>query len=367
MQFDRSNMISRFFCNRGLSESGLRQLGLPAVALVASLFGPAMATAQSTQSNPTVAPGAPQQVTPMTAPGGFSIYPKNGQSQEQQSADRYECHSWAKAQTGYDPTLTQGGVAASESSSKLQSYRRAMSACLDAKGYSVTVVTPPTYVAPPPSPPPAGPPLAPRVAAGPAVYADVGPELKYRPFHFQIDGGYSIPAGDTRQDLNGGAVGGLGFAWFPSSALPVGIRADGSYNHFGIKNSALAGSGADWGHENVYGGDADLQLNLAHRSSRAQMYLLGGVGWYREQAQLRGVSWVNGTVCNWFWCGPGTYPALTERENSTSGWLHSWNAGLGWETAISDYASFFVEARYERIKPYDSRMSFVPVTVGLRF
>jgi hypothetical protein len=26
------------------------------------------------------------------------IYPKNGQSPEQQSADRYECHSWAKSQ-----------------------------------------------------------------------------------------------------------------------------------------------------------------------------------------------------------------------------------------------------------------------------
>lgn len=336
-------MISRFF----------------ALLLIALVFCPAIATAQST----------PNATTPLTAPGGFSIYPKNGQSQEQQSADRYECHTWSKTQTGYDPTLTNGGVAPSESASRLQSYRRAMSACLDAKGYSVTVLTPPTNVAPPPSPPPAGPPPAPRVVAGPTALADTSPELKYRPFHFQIDGGYSIPAGDTHTDLDGGAIGGLGFAWFPSSALPIGIRADGSYSHFRIKDSVLADSGADygWGHANVYGGDADLQLNLAHRSARAQMYLLGGAGWYREQTELRGVTWTNGIVCNWFWCGPGTYPALTERENSTSGWLHAWNAGLGWETAISDYASFFVEARYERIKPYGSHMSFVPVTVGFRF
>jgi len=74
--------------------------------LVALLLGPAIATAQSTPNNPRCRRRA-QQVTPMTAPGGFSIYPKNGQSQEQQSADRYECHSWAKAQTGYDPTLTR--------------------------------------------------------------------------------------------------------------------------------------------------------------------------------------------------------------------------------------------------------------------
>ena len=32
------------------------------------------------------------------------IYPAKGQSQEQQDKDRYECHSWAVQQTGFDPT-----------------------------------------------------------------------------------------------------------------------------------------------------------------------------------------------------------------------------------------------------------------------
>lgn len=35
------------------------------------------------------------------------IYPKNGQSDEQQKKDRYECHMWAVKQTGYDPTMPQ--------------------------------------------------------------------------------------------------------------------------------------------------------------------------------------------------------------------------------------------------------------------
>ena len=35
------------------------------------------------------------------------IYPNKGQSQEQQSRDRYECHLWAVQQTGYDPTKAQ--------------------------------------------------------------------------------------------------------------------------------------------------------------------------------------------------------------------------------------------------------------------
>jgi hypothetical protein len=32
------------------------------------------------------------------------IYPSQGQSQEQQNRDKYECHSWAVQQTGFDPT-----------------------------------------------------------------------------------------------------------------------------------------------------------------------------------------------------------------------------------------------------------------------
>ena len=31
------------------------------------------------------------------------VYPKQGQSQEQFQKDQFECHSWAKQQTGFDP------------------------------------------------------------------------------------------------------------------------------------------------------------------------------------------------------------------------------------------------------------------------
>jgi hypothetical protein len=59
------------------------------------------------------------------------VYPRNGQSEQQANTDRYECHSWAVTQTGFDPTRSAqpgtGGVA---------DYRRAMIACLDARGYS---------------------------------------------------------------------------------------------------------------------------------------------------------------------------------------------------------------------------------------
>jgi hypothetical protein len=65
------------------------------------------------------------------------IYPKNGQSEDQQATDRYECDRWSVDQTGYDPTQSTGAGASSQQGEKRDDYRRAMAACLDARGYSV--------------------------------------------------------------------------------------------------------------------------------------------------------------------------------------------------------------------------------------
>src|SRR5579871_1241605 len=48
-------------------------------------------------------PSEPAAAPPPAAASDFYVYPKNGQSAEQQSADRYECHTWARDQTGFDP------------------------------------------------------------------------------------------------------------------------------------------------------------------------------------------------------------------------------------------------------------------------
>jgi hypothetical protein len=74
---------------------------------------------------------APQGAAPPVAPGTaypegqqpqIFMYPKNGQSEEQQALDKRECQQWASAQAG-----GAGGP----------DYRRAMLACLDGRGYSV--------------------------------------------------------------------------------------------------------------------------------------------------------------------------------------------------------------------------------------
>ena|SRR5207302_4375828 len=65
------------------------------------------------------------------------IYPKNGQSEDQQARDKYECHRWAASETGFDPTQSGGGVPPEQNSSKRADYQRAMGACLEGRGYSV--------------------------------------------------------------------------------------------------------------------------------------------------------------------------------------------------------------------------------------
>jgi hypothetical protein len=77
--------------------------------------------------------GSAGQGAPASSADNIFMYPQNGQSQEQQSTDRYECHRWAQDQTGFDPTQPNGG----SGSASPDDYRRAMIACLSARGYSV--------------------------------------------------------------------------------------------------------------------------------------------------------------------------------------------------------------------------------------
>lgn len=82
--------------------------------------------------------GEVNQVQPSTASvGRLFIYPRQGQSEQQQETDRYECNGWAVSQTGYDPTKPSTDVKAVQISQKNSDYMRAMTACLDARGYTV--------------------------------------------------------------------------------------------------------------------------------------------------------------------------------------------------------------------------------------
>jgi hypothetical protein len=66
------------------------------------------------------------------------IYPRQGQSQEQQADDHYQCHSSAVDQTGFDPTFPPpAGTPEAETAQKSADYLRALETCLDARGYTL--------------------------------------------------------------------------------------------------------------------------------------------------------------------------------------------------------------------------------------
>lgn len=65
------------------------------------------------------------------------IYPKKGQSAQQQANDKYECHRWGVKQTGYDPSQPPDNMTQDTLAQKRIAYQNAMKACLEGRGYSV--------------------------------------------------------------------------------------------------------------------------------------------------------------------------------------------------------------------------------------
>ncbi|MBE9516683.1 MAG: hypothetical protein IME93_06860 [Proteobacteria bacterium] len=61
------------------------------------------------------------------------VYPKKGQSEDKQAKDRYACHRWAVKETGVDPT--EGDTSLSRQNDS--NYKRAITACLEGRGYTV--------------------------------------------------------------------------------------------------------------------------------------------------------------------------------------------------------------------------------------
>jgi len=103
--------------------------------------GYAVANPPSDPDAPPDAPAPPPDQQPPPPDSGVQndlmIYPKNGQTKEQQSADQFECNNWAKGQTGFDPTQPSGGVAPGDADRAHSNYDRAMAACLQGRGYQV--------------------------------------------------------------------------------------------------------------------------------------------------------------------------------------------------------------------------------------
>lgn len=79
---------------------------------IAALLFAALLSAGCVQTRPVPAEPPPRAIPPPAPPvqeplppsPDVYFYPKQGQTQQQQDRDRYECYLWANKKTGYDPS-----------------------------------------------------------------------------------------------------------------------------------------------------------------------------------------------------------------------------------------------------------------------
>ena len=125
--------------------------GAPTVPVTASVYGaptygaptyaPAAASVAAPQQAPPPAQSIPSGVTGIPILGSGSsggpklmAYARNGQSQERQARDHYDCYQFGIAQSGYDPMRAGYGVTSTGNQAEFAS---AQAACFEGRGYTV--------------------------------------------------------------------------------------------------------------------------------------------------------------------------------------------------------------------------------------
>jgi opacity protein-like surface antigen len=164
------------------------------------------------------------------------------------------------------------------------------------------------------------------------------------PIQFGVLGGASFPVSDYKDFVKTGWNAGA-FLNFGVANWPVGIRIDGQWNQFAVKNI-----------DNIdlrdIHGTADVVFNVGSGKA-AKFYLLGGVGVYNLKATGDGV----------------------DDTNNDSQTKFGLNAGAGVKFNIGSLSPF-IEGRYHYVfvhgNDFDNngsnpKLQFIPVSIGLSF
>jgi opacity protein-like surface antigen len=196
--------------------------------------------------------------------------------------------------------------------------------------------------------------------------------LHYHPWHFQVEGGPVLPQQSARADFDNGYSVGGGVTWYPSRYLPLGIRADASYNNFSARQPLLdqaatqAGTTVDRGTIERWGGDVDGEIDVP-LGTVARFYLLAGVGWYKTESTYWQSQVSPALLCTWWGCMQGFVHSAAMVSRTTDQWQFARNAGAGFEFSLGAGMSFFMDARYLRLGSSSLRQDFIPIRFGLRF
>jgi hypothetical protein len=154
-----------------------------------------------------------------------------------------------------------------------------------------------------------------------------------KPVQIGFAAGAALPTSNLSDVANTGFNGTITLGLNPAM-IPLGVRIDGAYNHFGVKS---AFGGGDVHSTSVTG-------NLVYRIPGATIspYAIGGAGWYHAALGSR-IGFVNGSD-NHF----------------------GWNIGGGISMPLSGFDTF-IEARYNQIQADGGSAKFIPITFGIMF
>jgi hypothetical protein len=114
---------------RVITEHYVYESPSPAPVVAAPPANVAPTPSYARESSPTSSPT--QSKTPAQTLTQLYAYPKNGQTATQSTFDRIECERWGSGQTGYSPGQSV------EDANRKADYQRAVSACLEGRGYTV--------------------------------------------------------------------------------------------------------------------------------------------------------------------------------------------------------------------------------------
>jgi len=195
--------------------------------------------------------------------------------------------------------------------------------------------------------------------------------------HVQVDGGYSDTVGQTAQYLEGGYTVGLGISVAPARGSPVDFRFDVNYNHNNASNALLGldqatNANVNTGDASIWSGTLDLEVKQPFGGG-VKGYVFGGGGAYDTRIAFREPAYAAGGYYGGYFCDPFYgYCGLGFGETTVS--AHSvtkagWNAGAGFEFPVGGGATWFIEGRFNHVHTSKSEtpISFIPITVGLRF
>lgn len=154
-------------------------------------------------------------------------------------------------------------------------------------------------------------------------------------------GGADFPVSTTARGMDAGWTAGTVID-FTVPSFPLGLRLDGSYQHFTPSGAAAAGSFQLWG------GDLDLILAIPGRLP-LRPYLVAGPGLYGTKSSIA--------------ASTGVARAATI---TTSGARFALNGGVGLRSDLGEVGAF-LEARYLYIYTPGTRTRLVPVIFGLTF